>query len=58
MSAPLAAAITLLQMRMDDIMTSLETEDEAADARDHSLSYLERQASRYELAGVAIDLKC
>ena len=36
----LAAAIILLQMYMDDIMTSLETEDEAVDARDELIELL------------------
>lgn len=36
----LAAAIVLLQMYMDDIMTSLETEDEAVDARDQLIELL------------------
>ena len=37
---PLAAAIILLQMYMDDVMTSLETEDEAVDARDELIELL------------------
>ena len=46
---PLAAAIILLQMCMDDITgTSLETKHESVVARDHPLSYLERQASTYD----------
>ena len=37
---PLAAAIILLQMYMDDVMTSRETEDEAVDARDQLIELL------------------
>ena len=37
---PLAAAIILLQMYMNDVMTSLETEDEAVDARDELIESL------------------
>ena len=37
---PLAAAIILLQMYMDDVMTSLETEDEAEDAHDQLIELL------------------
>ena len=37
---PLAAAIILLQMYMDDIMTSLETDDEAVKARDQLIELL------------------
>ena len=49
----LAAALILLQIYMDDVMTSLETEDEEVDVI-IALSYLEKQASRH----VAIVLKC
>ena len=49
----LAAALILLQMYMDDVMTSLETEDEEVDVI-IALSYLEKQSSRHE----AIVLKC
>ena len=39
-SCPLLAAIILLQMYMGDVMTSLETEDEAVDARDELIELL------------------